>query len=461
LGAVIARTKQEPKVLDLRPEALNRTIVYLATPAVVENLLSTLVYFVDAFLIGWLHDNAAMAAVGLSGTFMFIADGVLQAIAIGATAIVARGWGEQDYERAKRAGAQAIILSVLVALLFTGLMIPFSDEFLVLMGAEPEVVRQGSLYINILLATSVFSFPMMVSSGVMRGAGDTTRPMSITLIMNVWNVIAAAVLVFGLGPIPSLRLTGAAIATSSARTIGGLLSLAFLWTGFTAIRIEPRHFLQWDWQIIGRIVRLGIPNIIETTVGRIGYILFMRIISELGTASLAAHQIAVRVESLSFMPGWGLAVATATLVGQSLGAGQPDWAERSVRRTLLLSTLFMAATSLLYLFCSWPLVSIFGSTPEVLTLAAVAVQVGALEQIPIGIQMTLAGAMRGAGDTRTPMWVTFFGVLFFRVAAVYLFAIGLGLGLAGVWLGTAADWTGRAALMGLFYRRGRWKRVQV
>jgi putative MATE family efflux protein len=449
------------RVLDLRPEAINRTIIRLATPAVLENLLSTLVYFVDAFLIGWLHDNAAMAAVGLSGTFMFIADGVLQAVAISATAMVARAWGEQDYERARRVGAQAIVLSVLIALLFTGIMIPFSDEFLVLMGAEPEVVSQGSLYINILLVTSMFSFPMLVSSGVMRGAGDTTKPMTVALIMNVWNVIAAAVLIFGCGPIPSLRLGGAAIATSSARMVGGLLSLTFLFTGYTAIRIEPRRLLTWDRQIIGRIMRLGIPNIIETTVGRIGHILFMRIIAELGTASLAAHNIAVRVESLSFMPGWGLAVATATLVGQSLGAGRPDWAERSVRRTVLLSTIFMALTSLVYLFFSWPLVSIFGSTPEVLTLAAVAVQVGALEQIPIAVQMTLAGAMRGAGDTRTPMWVTFFGVLFFRVATVYLFAIVLNLGLAGVWLGTAADWTGRAGLMYVLYRRGRWKRVQV
>jgi putative MATE family efflux protein len=449
------------RVLDLRPEAINRTIIRLATPAVLENLLSTMVYFVDAFLIGWLHDNAALAAVGLSGTFMFIADGVLQAVAISATAMVARAWGEQDYERARRVGAQAIVLSVLIALLFTGIMIPFSDEFLVLMGAEPEVVSQGSLYINILLVTSVFSFPMLVSSGVMRGAGDTTKPMTVTLIMNVWNVIVAAVLIFGCGPIPPLRLAGAAIATSSARMMGGLLSLTFLFTGFTAIRIEPHRLLRWDWHIISRIMRLGIPNIIETTVGRIGHILFMRIISELGTASLAAHQIAVRVESLSFMPGWGLSVATATLVGQSLGAGRPDWAEASVRRTVLLATAFMSVTSLVFLFLNWPLVSIFGSTAEVLTLAAVAVQVGALEQIPIAVQMTLAGAMRGAGDTRTPMWVTFFGVLFFRVAAVYLFAIVLNLGLAGVWLGTAADWTGRACLMYLLYRRGRWKRVQV
>jgi putative MATE family efflux protein len=302
---------------------------------------------------------------------------------------------------------------------------------------------------------------MLVASGIMRGAGDTTKPLLITLIMNVWNVIAAAVLIFGLGPIPSLRLTGAGIATSSARMLGGLLSMAFLFAGYTAIHIEPRRLFIWDWRLIWRIVRLGIPNIGGTVVGRIGYILFMRIITDLGTTSLAAHHVAVRVESLSFMPGWGLAVAAATLTGQSLGAGRPDLAELSVRRTAIMATAFVSLIALVFVFFNQPLVAVFGSTPEVLALAAVAVQIAALEQPTLVLTMVLSGAMRGAGDTRTPMWVTFFSVLFFRVAAVYLFAIVFGWGLAGVWLGTATDWTGRAALTYVLYRRGRWKRVEV
>jgi len=449
------------QAIDLRPETLNRTIVRLAVPAVLENLLVTMVFFADTLLIGWLRDDAALAAVGLSGTFMWIANGLFQAIAISATALVARFYGERDYELAQRTGGQAMTLGIFIALLFTVIMIPFSDEFLVLMGAEPAVVSEGSLYINIVLATSVFSFPMLVASGIMRGAGDTTKPMIIALIMNVWNVIAAAVLIFGLGPIPSLRLAGAGIATSSARMLGGLLSMAFLFSGYTAIRIEPRRLLIWDWRLIWRIVRLGIPNIGGTVVSRIGYVLFMRIIADLGTTALAAHGIAVRVESLSFMPGWGLAVATATLTGQSLGAGRPDLADLGVRRTAIMATAFMSAVALVFVFLSPPIVAVFGSTPEALALAAVAVQLAALEQPTIAITMVLNGAMRGAGDTRTPMWVTFFGVLFFRVAAVYLFAIVFGWGLAGVWLGTAADWAGRATLTYVLYRRGRWKRVQV
>ncbi|MBU0494463.1 MAG: MATE family efflux transporter [Chloroflexi bacterium] len=454
-----AHKEQQP--IDLRPEALNRTIVRLAAPAVLENLLVTMVFFADAVLIGWLHDDAALAAVGLSGTFMWIANGLFQAIAISATAMVARFYGERNFDLAERTGGQAMNLGIFLALLFTFIMIPFSDEFLTLMGAEAEVVRQGSEYINIMLATSVFSFPMLVASGIMRGAGDTTKPMIITLIMNVWNVIAATVLIFGLGPIPAMHLAGAGIATSSARMVGGLLSMAFLFTGYTAIRVTPRRLLTWDWGIIQRIVRLSIPNIGEQVITRVGNILFMRIITDLGTASLAAHGIAVRVESISFMPGWGLAVATTTIVGQALGSGQVDEAGRSVRRTVILAVAFMSLVGLIFVSLAQPIVSIFGSTPGVLALAAVAVQVAALEQPTIGITMVLNGAMRGAGDTRTPMWVALFGVLFFRVLTVYLFAIVLGLGLAGVWLGTAADWAGRSVLIYWFYRRGRWKHVTV
>lgn len=452
---------QDRQILDLRPEALNRTILRLAVPAVLENLLVTMVFFADTLLIGWLRDDATLAAVGLSSTFMWIANGLFQAIAVGATAMVARFYGKRDYEMAKRTGAQAMTLGVFVALLFTVIMIPFSDEFLVLMGAEPEVVSQGSQYVNIILATSVFSFPMLVASGIMRGAGDTTKPMVITLIMNVWNVIAAAVLIFGLGPIPSLRLVGAGIATSSARTLGGLLAMAFLFAGYAAIRIEPRRLLVWDWHIIWRIMRLSIPNIGETVVSRIGYMLFMFIVTGLGTTTLAAHGIALRIESLSFMPAWGLTVATATLTGQALGAGRPDLAETGIRRTVVMAVAFMSVLGLVFVLFSAPIVAIFGSTPEALALAAVAVQLAALEQPTIAITMVLNGAMRGAGDTRTPMWVTFTGTLLLRVATVYLFVIVFGWGLAGVWLGTAVDWGGRSAITALLYRRGRWKRVQV
>ncbi len=451
----------EAAPLDLRPETLTRTIVALATPAVVENLLVTMVFFADTVLIGWLCDDAALAAVGLSSTFMWVANGLFQAVAVAATAMVARFLGERNVELAKRTAAQALVLTVMAALVVMAVGIPLADDFLVLMGAEPDVVRQGSLYLAIILATSVLSFPLMVAGGIMRGAGDTRRPMMITLVMNVFNVVAAYGLIFGPGPLPALRLAGAGLATSMARSLGGCLALGILFTGRTTLKVEPRRLLGWDRGLVWRIIRLALPSAGETAIARTGSVLFMRIVSALGTAALAAHQIAVRVESLSFMPGWGLTVAAATLTGQALGAGREDMAELSIRRILAFACSLMGVMAVCFALFGRQIVVIFGASPGVLDLAGMAVRIGALEQVSIAVQMVLAGALRGAGDTRTPMYVTLFGVLVFRVAVVYLLAIALGLGLAGVWLGTAVDWTGRAALMWVLFRRGTWKCVRV
>jgi putative MATE family efflux protein len=209
------------------------------------------------------------------------------------------------------------------------------------------------------------------------------------------------------------------------------------------------------------MLRLSLPMAGESIVTRLGFILFMRIVSALGEASLAAHQIAVNVESLSFMPGLGLSVAATTLVGQSLGANDPELAEESVRASLRLSLLMMGAVGVVFALFGSPLAALFGSTPEVLSLAGSAIRIGALEQLPIAIWMVTAGSLRGAGDTRAPMYGTLAGTLLFRVPAVYLFAVVLGWGLNGVWLGTAVDWTARAALVYALFRRGGWKRIRL
>jgi putative MATE family efflux protein len=302
---------------------------------------------------------------------------------------------------------------------------------------------------------------MLVASGIMRGAGDTRTPMLIAFITNVWTAVIGYALIFGLGPIPAFELAGAGIATSTARTIGGFLALGALFTGRTVIQISPRRLLTWDPDLAWRLLRLALPNLGEQGIQRIGYILFTRIIAALGTAALAAHQVAMRLESLSFMSGWGLGLAAATLVGQSLGAEREDVAELSMRRTLLFACGLMGAMGVLFLLFGRQMVALFGTTPEVRDLASVALQIAALEQISMAINMVLAGGLRGAGDTRTPLYVTLFGVLIFRVAVVYFFAISLDLGLAGVWLGIVADWTGRAILMILLFRRGRWKTIRV
>jgi putative MATE family efflux protein len=447
--------------LELTHEKLTSDIIKLALPAVGENLLNTMVVVVEGILVGWLRDADALAAVGLGGFFVFLINSLFMALSIGATALVARAWGARDYERARDAAGQVLLLAFGTALLAVALVSPLADELFVLMGAEERVVVLGSLYLRLILSTAFFGFPLMVLNGIMRGSGDTRTPMRITLIMNVWNVVVAYGLIFGPGPLPTWEVRGAGVAAASAQMLGGCLALLVVLTGRTRIWVKLRQVLRWDRRIMGTVLHLSLPAAAEMVIYRAGFAFFMRMVSSLGTASLAAHQIAMNVESLSYMPGFGLTVAATTLVGQALGAGKKDLAEAGIRRTMTFALVVMGNMALVFGFFGPQVVRAFGATPEVLALAGLAVRIAALEQLPIAVQMVVSGSLRGAGDTRTPMVVTVVGTLLFRVSAVYLLAIVLDLGLAGVWLGTAVDWTGRAVLLYLLFQRGTWKRIEV
>ncbi len=447
--------------LILTDENLTRNIIKLSGPAVVENLLYTAVWFADTFLIGWLHHPASLAAVSLGGMFVFIAESIFSALTVSTVALVARAWGAKKYDLAKRVAGQGIALAMLCAGAVTALMWPNAEGLMRLMGVEPEVVRLGSLYMRIVLLSSFFGFPLSVVNGIMRAAGDTKTPMYVTAAMNAWNVLAAYCLIFGVGPFPALGVAGAATATMSARIVGGGLAMGIVFTGRRLVHVEPRRVLQWHGAIVKEMTRLALPSAGENLVLRAGSTAFTRIVSALGTDAIAAHEIAVTVESLSFMPGFGLSVAATTMVGQSLGAGLPDMAEKSIRTSLRYALIVMNAIALIFAVFGRPLAAIFGATPQVVDLAGMAVRLAALEQASMAVQMVLGGSLRGAGDTRSPMYVTFIGTIFFRIITVYLFTIVFGWGLAGVWLGTAVDWGGRAALMYWMFRRGRWRTIRV
>jgi len=441
--------------------SLNRTILTLALPAVAENLLQTAVFFADTVMIGWIRDPAALAAVGLAGTLFYLLMTLFGALGVSATALVARAWGAGDRTRAQTVAAQALLVCAVFSLVGTLLLLPTAPGYLRAMGGDVDVTRLGTQYIRIVLWSSIFNFPMMVANGVMRGAGDTRTPMWNTLVMNSWNIVVSYVLIFGALGFPAMGLMGAALGTTTARAVGGILAVGALLGGRTPLRIPWRAFFQWKGQVVRRILQLAIPTAIEGSIAQSGFILFTRMVASLGTATLAAHQIALRVESLSYMPAWGLAAAATTIVGQALGAGKMELVEASIRRTILFSIAFNTLLGLSFILFSRSIVSIFGSTPDVLDLAALAVAISAAELLGIGIEMVLVGGMRGAGDTRTPMYVTIVGVLLFRLPVVYLLAITLGWGLAGVWWGTAIDWTGRTILLWFLFRRGRWKTLRL
>jgi putative MATE family efflux protein len=376
--------------------------------------------------------------------------------------MVARFWGQRDFEEARRVAGQSLLLSVLVALLLMALLIPIARAFIQAMGGEPEVVALGTQYVRIILATSVISYPMTIATSIMRATGDTQRPMYITALMNALNVLAALVLIFGWGPIPRLELRGAALSTSLARTVGGIVALAMLFSVKTPVQLRLAHVKCWDGRTLARILRIAFPNVVETIISRLGFILFTRILASLGTVALAAHQVALRIESLAFMPGWGLATAAAALVGQALGADKVEVAELGIRRTLVIGNAIMVLLGISFVAFGLPIVRLFGlRDPELVRGAAALIRISSLELIGLCSVMILGGCLRGAGDTRTPMIVTLVGTVLFRVPITYLFVLVLDGGLSGVWLATSVDWSMRALIMCLLYLRGQWKTVTV
>lgn len=445
----------------LKPESLNRAIVSLALPAVLENLLVSAVFIADSFLIGHLNDPAALAAVGISGSYLFIANGLFMALSIGAMALVARAFGEGNEAQAKRMSGQAITLSVVFAVACMVALFPLAEPFLRLLIADEEVVQQGTLYIHIILSTSILAFPLQVMTGIMRATGDTRTPMYITLIMNVINIALAAALIFGFGPIPALHIAGAGWGAAIARAIGGLMALYVMVAGLSRLRVKLREMAVWDWRDVKRIWKIALPSIIDSVIQRVGFITFTGIVASLGTVVVAANQIANTIESLSFLPAWGFSIAAGTIVGQALGARNAPIAELATRRSMYLSVFAMSAAGALFVVFGGDIARAFGATGDVLALATLAIQLAAIEQPFMALQMIYGGALRGAGDTRSPMIVSLVGVIFFRITAVYLLAVVLQLGLAGVWIGTAIDWAGRSAIMYLLYRRGKWKTLRI
>jgi len=447
-------------LLDLTEKNLNKNIFKLSIPVAIENVLHMSVFIIDAVMVGRLGTDA-LASIGLAGALYFTISMVFSSLSVGSASIVARHIGAKEKEAAQVVGAQAVLMSLILGVLVTPLLLVFAQKMLVLMSAEPQVSALGKSYMQIIGGFFIFRLIILACNGILRGAGDTKTPMKVTIIINCINILFNWLLIFGIGPFPRWGVAGAAWATAIAYTIGTVLLCTKLFTGRCILRISIRQIIQFHFESVKRIIRISIPAAIDAFLTQIGFLIFAKIVAILGTIPLAAHQIAIRIESISFMPGFALAVSTATLVGQSLGTKNVNLALLSMRRSCYFAMALMGFFAFIFLIFPAQMATIFKPEPSVLSLAVVCVMIAALEQPALAIYMVYSGGLRGAGDTISPMIITIVGTLCFHVPISYLFGITLGWGLAGVWFGSALDWICRAIAIYILYRRGRWKRVKV
>ena len=445
---------------DVDMRRVRREVVDLSAPALVEMILVSFVGVVDMIMVGRIGP-AAIAAVGLSNQPVLIALAVFQALNVGTTALVARLFGAGDFREASETAQQSLLTSVLAGSIVSMISYRVTPWVTAAMGAEPDSLPLGISYLRIVSIGIVFDAISMCSASVLRGVGDTRTPMKINVIANLVNCTGNYVLIYGKFGVPAYGVAGAAVATVASKVVSSTLMLRVMLRKDSAIRLGPVRSFRLRVDLLRTVINIGIPAAVEQLVLRFGQLVYVGIVAGLGTKVLAAHQIGMNILSLSFMPGQAFSIAATTLVGQALGAGKPSAAEKCALETRRLGMMVSGAMAVIFFFFGEWIARLYTNDLEVAHQTAMVLKIIGLVQPAQSTQFILAGGLRGAGDTKWPLYSTFIGIWGVRVVLGYLFAQVLHLGLFGAWLGMALDQLTRSAVIFGRFKRGQWKTVTV
>ena len=447
------------KEIDLTQASIKKAIFLLAVPMILEMSMESIFALVDIFFVSKVSTNA-VATIGLTESVITLVYALAVGLSMAATAIVARRIGEKDPEGAKRVTVQVIFLGVLVSLIVSVIGIVFPKEILGLMGGEQSLIEEGYRYTQILLGGNFTIVLLFLINAVYRGAGNASMAMWTLILSNGINIILDPIFIFGWGPIPEYGVAGAAIATTIGRGTAVLFQLYILFYGSTRIRLALKDFVV-NIGVMINLIRVSLGGIGQFIIGTSSWIFLMRIISEFGSEVLAGYTIAIRVIMFTMMPAWGLSNAAATLVGQNLGANQPERAETSVWKTAKYNAFFMVSVSIIYLLFANTIVGWFSVDPEVLKYGALSLQIVTIAYFLFAYGMTVTMAFNGAGDTRTPTVINFFCFWVFQLPFAYFTALVLDWGPIGVFLAIALAESLIAIIAIIWFKKGKWKMIKV
>ena len=447
---------------DYTQGSIRGAIILLAIPMILELSLESVFAVVDMYFVSHLPNaNIAIATVGLTEAVIALIYTIAIGLSTAATAVVARRIGEKNPEAAAHAGAQSLLIALVVTVVVSILGIIFASDILRLMGAKPEVVRDGTIFTRIMLGGSVAIILLFLINGIFRGAGDAAMAMRSLWIASLINIFLCPMLINGYGPFPELGLKGAAIATTIGRGIGVLYQCYFLFNGKRTIKIKWRHF-KFDLPILKTLFDVAWPATLQFFIQSGSWIFIAYLVSITGsTDASAGYQVAIRNVVFFILPAWGMSNAAATLVGQNLGAKLPLRAEQSVLLTAKYNVIFMAGVMFLFLFFASPIISIFTQVTEVHRYGVQALQVIGAGYIFYGIGMVMMQALNGAGDTKTPTWINLFIFWLFQIPMAWVLAKTLGWGPMGAFVAipVAEVFLALAALY--YFKKGKWKEVKV
>jgi putative MATE family efflux protein len=438
---------------------LRKAIFLLAVPMILELVMESTFAVVDIYFVGKLG-SSAVATVGLTETYLFLLYSIAMGVAVAVTAIIARRIGEKKKEEAGVTAIQAIFLGVLISLPFSLAGIYFAKDLLALMGADDWSIEYGYRYTQWMLGGNAVIILLFIINAIFRGAGDAAIAMKVLWFANGLNIILDPILIFGFGPIPAMGIEGAAIATTIGRGAGVLLQLWVLFRGGKHIQVK-RTQAAWNGKIILTIIRTSLGGVGQMIVAMTSWIFLMRILADVGSEAVAGATIALRIMLFTLMPAWGLSNAAATLVGQNLGASQPERAESSVWKIGMYNMIFMLGVSLIYFLFNESLMRIFTSDENVIAIGGEWLRILSYSYFVYGWWMVSVQAFNGAGDTVTPTKINLVFFWLIQIPLSYYLAITLGWQHSGVFWGVFFSETAVGLFTVWLFSRGRWKTKTV
>lgn len=445
---------------DYTTGSIDRAIFLLSIPMILEMAMEGIFAVVDMIYISRLHDNDAISTVGLTESMLTLVYSLAMGLSMGATAMVARRVGEKNIKAAEVAATQSLYIGLGLSLVISVVGIFFSSDLLRIMGGSEELIANNVGYTRWMLIGNLPIMMIFLINGIFRGAGDASLAFRSLLLSNALNILLGPVFIFGIGPIPAFGVEGAAIATTIGRGSGVVYQVYHLLKGKGLIKLHLDDLIV-KWDIIGTLIKVSAGGTGQFLIGSASWIFLMRIMSDFGSDSQAGYVIAIRIIVFAILPAWGMANAAATLVGQNLGAGQSDRAEKSVWRASFFNMLFMGLVTILSFTLAEPLLGFFTDKQETLQNGALCLKIVSLGYIFYSYGMVVSQSFNGAGDTRTPIYISLVGFWVFQIPVAYFLATTLKTGPIGVYWAIAIAESLMAIASILIFRQGKWKTVKI
>lgn len=456
----LIRQSLSGELQDYTTGSIGKAVILLAIPMMLEMCMESVFAVVDIYFVSHLGKHAT-STVGLTESVITIVYSLAIGISMAATAMVARRVGEKNNEAASKAGMQSIFISfaITLAVCIPGLI--YSTEILRLMGAEEDAIKIGVGYTRIMMGGSLVIMLLFLINGIFRGAGDAMMAMKSLWLANICNILLCPLLIRGLGPVPAFGVAGAAMATTIGRGVGVCYQLYYLFNGKRLIQFTIKH-LAPDWAVIRSIIDIAWPATLQFLIGSGSWIVLASLVVTTGHSDASAgYQIAIRIVMFFILPAWGMSNAAATLVGQNLGALQPQRAEDSVIKTAQYNAVFMALVSIILLGFAPSIISLFTKEEAVAYYAILAVRIISAGYIFYGVGMVMANSFNGAGDTRTPTVINLFGFWFFQIPLAWLLSKTLAMGPLGVFIAIPVAETAISIVAYILFKKGKWKLKKV